>query len=554
MSAMGVRLSRPQQLDAEARTLGLQFARVLGTPLRVIDVENNHPVLSLSSSELSAPSLPCLSTADSPSLLSSSSTEGDSLSSCVPFPKKATDLPESTALKCSVKGEGESAETLTIFFIHGLGGRGGQFRHQIHFLSQRGCRCIAVDLPGHGESRLGVFDNSTFTQGHTRKILSTIFDYYISGTSPCFQTLDRSTVTDEGESSRTKTGSTNPSYTERDDDNGVKSKVWNVQGKSKQKGGGPGHRTSEGSSSITLRSHRRRAVIIGHSLGALHAMTLYADLQKEGRGNEVAGIVLICPRASYPSSRFQRFLISYIPAFILEFFRGFIKRRAQRMLFHPLTLLRNLSLVWNEDSVTRLNPMSVIVAIIKDLQTGLPTESMQEDIRTYRDDPSRPPVLLLCGEQDAVCPVEENASILYDELTGHRREKLAPPLLANTGDDGRIVKLTGSARSVVSEEKTKGEEQMRNEKSLRGVLRQAFYTIYRGIVKENSQASGTLPNSQENRNEIEKVKDQVLKKNELSPSTEVALEIIPKTGHNCMLEDPYTTNRVLWTFVKRVRE
>lgn len=175
-------------------------------------------------------------------------------------------------------------------------------------------------------------------------------------------------------------------------------------------------------------------------------------------------------------------------------------------------------------------------------------------IRIYRADPSRPPVLLLCGEEDAVCPVEENAVVLYDKLAGSGGSGLSP--LASTDAEGAEEKIVNpTARSLsMTEESAKGEEPTRNEKTLRGVLSQAFRMIYRGIVKEKSLMSETSPEGKENREEVEKIRKQVLKNNQKDSRSKVTLDIVPRTGHNCMLEDPYTTNRLIWNFVEQVRK
>ncbi|CEM09083.1 unnamed protein product [Vitrella brassicaformis CCMP3155] len=48
--------------------------------------------------------------------------------------------------------EGPEEAKMTVLFLHGMGGRAAQFKHQVDFLAERGLRVVAPDLPGAGES------------------------------------------------------------------------------------------------------------------------------------------------------------------------------------------------------------------------------------------------------------------------------------------------------------------------------------------------------------------------------------------------------------------
>nr|PIL96882.1 alpha/beta hydrolase family protein [Toxoplasma gondii COUG] len=473
---------RPRQLDDEALSLGLQYRQVLGIPIRVVEVDGSLPVTCLGFSEQTPRSVCCETPTPTPCSLCESPCHSR------PPAKDATSVPHHRMIDgAEVTLPHHEGLRTTVFFIHGLGGRAGQFRHQIHFLAQRGCRCIAVDLPGHGESRLVPYDSSMFTLDKSRKIVKTIFDE-MSNTRTC----KRVNGTDGGE------------------------KELGVRGS----------------------RLRRHAVVVGHSLGSLFALTLFADLEKEGRNAEVSGIVLIGALGAYPHTGVQRLLLSCIPAFVLELVRGLIKRQVQRQLYHPVTLQHNTRLVFAEDSVTRQNPMHVILSTLLDLQTSRPKKFLEEGIGAYHEVPQRPSILLLTGEKDAVCPMRDNAVLLKRELLGLSRASV-------------------KQRCHGAEERHGAKKQAPTDNKSRPHtwedLRELSETkVANGTEKPKQEVTHEHrlgPNDVPNRGATRK-SHTVESENDARPDVEV--DVIPCTGHNCMLEDPYTTNRMLWDFIKKV--
>ncbi|CDJ51861.1 hypothetical protein, conserved [Eimeria brunetti] len=129
-------------LAAESKFLGVQYASLGLHRFRVVALDAQGPM------QLLGPT-PAAATPLDPFLDSSSAPQEDIISRSEPLHSIYATYEE-------ISGEkGRKNDTnLTAFFLHGGGGRAGQFRHLLHFLAQRGIRCIAPDLPGHGLSRL----------------------------------------------------------------------------------------------------------------------------------------------------------------------------------------------------------------------------------------------------------------------------------------------------------------------------------------------------------------------------------------------------------------
>ncbi|CBZ54971.1 conserved hypothetical protein [Neospora caninum Liverpool] len=528
--------SRPRQLDEEAQSLGLQYGQVHGVPIRIVEVEGSGPVASLSPSQAPRDLLCETPSCGTPPL-------------CEPrchSPPRLQRAGAAQPQRCDAESTlpGHEGLRTTVFFIHGLGGRAGQFRHQIHFLAQRGCRCIAVDLPGHGESPVGGFDRGMVSLDRTREIVKAIFDA-MSDT----RTIERSSPVSTGsaaaevldatpERERGPTGA--ELHLETPGDCTRSSSLpggWHGEPNGRLASKNDGEPHGEDKSGVReVSKPRRRAVLIGHSLGALYALTLFADLAKEGRSAEVSGIVLIGALAAYPHTRVQH-LLPCMPAVILELLRGLIKRQVQRQLFHPSTLLQNARLVRAEDSVTRNNPMSVILSILRDLQTSRPSEFIEEGIRAYHEATQRPSILLLTGEEDVVCPMKDNAMVLKREFLGltcanvkqrtHGAEEIrgaqkhaetSKGAIPHSGADHTMLsEITVAHAPEETRHASKGGQSLGPNDATQGSASQQPHATEKGKATR--------------------------------PAVEV--EVVPCTGHNCMLEDPYTTNRIIWDFVKK---
>lgn len=324
-------------LAAESRPLGLQFASVGRWKLRVAALDCQGPLQLLGRS-----------------------------------PQTATPLAErlhSQHREAAKQPKGRlNGKGLTAFFVHGGGGRAGQFRHLLHFLSQRGVQCVAPDLPGHGVSRLAMGGSESVpvcSFEDTQIILKTTFDALAATRPAC----------NKGE-----------------------------------------------------KEERNRAVLVGHSFGSLHVLQLYGQLVAENRAEEVAGICLIGSDAAQRPKGKGVWLLLHLPLLLLQLFRGLIGRLAQRLLYCRETFVYNKVLLEQEREITSRNSFEVVLRILAELESGIARNRFQRAAATFRDSPRRPPVLLVYGEEDRLSPPASCAASLAAALgAGHLPSTLPSP-------------------------------------------------------------------------------------------------------------------------------
>lgn len=273
-------------LAAESRYLGLQFASVGRWKLRVVAVDCQGP-------------LPLL---------------GETPAAATPI--EHLPLKDNTAEKNLTRTNDRG---LTAFFVHGGGGRAGQFRHLIHFLAQRGVRCIAPDLPGHGVSRLpseSPEGASVCSLEDTQNIVKATFDA-LAGT------------TERGEG----------------------------------------------------KAPRRRAVLVGHSFGCLQVLRLYAQLAAENRAEEVAAVCLIGGDVAQRPPGKASWLMLRLPRVLLHLLRSVAGRISQRLLYCKETRVSNKHLLKQEQEITSRNPFETVLQILAHLQGGAAHKDFQKGTR-----------------------------------------------------------------------------------------------------------------------------------------------------------------------------
>jgi pimeloyl-ACP methyl ester carboxylesterase len=77
------------------------------------------------------------------------------------FLKKFIQLNISGGVEIAFLDEGNK-NNKTLFFVHGLASESDVWLQNIEYLLQHNFRCIAIDLPGHGDSEIGKFSYSVF--------------------------------------------------------------------------------------------------------------------------------------------------------------------------------------------------------------------------------------------------------------------------------------------------------------------------------------------------------------------------------------------------------
>lgn len=268
-------------LAIESRYLGVQFASVGPWKLRVVAIDCQGPLRLLGEQ-----------------------------------PEKATPLgsrPLSLEAERSSRRR-PSDKNLTAFFLHGGGGRAGQFRHQIHHLAQRGVRCIAADLPGHGLSILGPQgargDSAVCSVEQSQVILKATFDS-LAATHPAV-----------------------------------------YEGEKAEKG------------------PRRKAVLVAHSFGCLQALRLYQQLLEENREDEIAAICLIGGNSSQRLPGLSSWLLLHLPKLLLRVVRSFISVFAQRLLFSKESRIHNKRVLQHEAQIASRNPLDIILQVLQQLRSG----------------------------------------------------------------------------------------------------------------------------------------------------------------------------------------
>ncbi|OEH75041.1 alpha beta hydrolase family protein [Cyclospora cayetanensis] len=323
-----------EPLAAESRYLGVQFASVGPWKLRIVALDCQGPLRLLGET-----------------------------------PETATPLGSIPLLidEAAPRHQGADANdrSLTVFFIHGGGGRAGQFRHVIHFLSQRGIRCIAPDLPGHGLSRTASGAARRDPQGapvcpveDTQSIIKAVFDA-LAGTRK-----------DEKKASSTPHCGSPP----------------------------------------------RRAVLVGHSFGCLQVLRLYSQLSAENRETEVSGICLIGGDVARGPPGLAAWLFLYLPRLVLQLIRSLVGQVSQRLLYSGETRQKNRRLMDDEQQITSMNLLETVLEILAHLKGGEAHKEFQRAADAFRDKSHRPPVLLLYGEGDSVTPPAASAAALAAAL------------------------------------------------------------------------------------------------------------------------------------------
>ncbi|KAL8452688.1 hypothetical protein Emed_001252 [Eimeria media] len=404
-------------LAAESRFLGIQFASVGPWKLRVVAIDCGGPLELLGKTPETATPLVDRSVQDSSGVWTVQDTRR---------PNDNTGL--------------------VAFFVHGGGGRAGQFRHLIHYLAQRGVRCVAPDLPGHGVSQL------------------------LKGPSGAPQVCSR-----------------------EDAQNILKATFDALAGTRK---GGPSD-GAEGGPPRPLgapNNPQRRAVLIGHSFGSLQALRLYEQLEAEGRGGEVAALCLIAGDTAERVRGVASWLLLSLPRFVLKLLRSFLSSAVQRLLYCSDSRKQRKSMLEQERLITSTNSFDTVLQALADVRSGAAHKDFQAAAAAFRRSASRPPVLMLYGEEDAITPPASCAANMSAALGGG-------PLPAHLPRPSYL----GLPYSAVGGPPDEGD------------------------ASESSLVSPAA----------------------WAKSGAVTAVLVAHAGHNCMLEQPQATNQVVWDFVKQ---
>ncbi|KAL8274663.1 hypothetical protein Esti_001378 [Eimeria stiedai] len=329
-----------EPLAAESRFLGVQFASVGPWKLRVVALDCQGPLELLGKT-----------------------------------PETATPLGDSALASSGISTAQRSRhsndnEGLVAFFVHGGGGRAGQFRHLIHYLAQRGVRCVAPDLPGHGVSQL-LEGPSGAPQVCSREDAQNILK----------ATFDALAGTGRGGGQEPQ-GAPSPAFTQR------------------------------------------RAVLVGHSFGCLQVLRLYEQLEAEGRGDEVAALCLIAGDTAERRRGVASWLLLSLPRFVLELLRSFLSSAVQRMLYCGDSRKQRKAMLDQERSITARNSFDTVLQALADVRSGAAHELFQAAAAAFRRSRNRPSVLLLYGEEDAItppfsCAANVSAALGGDPLPAH---------------------------------------------------------------------------------------------------------------------------------------
>ncbi|KAL8446819.1 hypothetical protein Emag_004580 [Eimeria magna] len=288
-------------LAAESRFLGIQFASVGPWKLRVVTLDCQGPLELLGRTPETATPL----------------VDSALGSSCVSTPQGSRHPNDNTGL--------------VAFFVHGGGGRAGQFRHLIHYLAQRGVRCVAPDMPGHGVSQIlegPLGAPQVCSREDAQNILKATFDA-LAGT---------------------------------------------------RRGGPP--EESEGAPPLPRASGpppspQRRAVLIGHSFGCLQALRLYEQLEAEGRGDEVAALCLIAGDTAERVRGLASWLLLSLPRFVLKLLRSFLSSAVQRMLYCSDSRRKRKSMLEQERLITSMNSFDTVLQALVDVRSGAAHKDFQ---------------------------------------------------------------------------------------------------------------------------------------------------------------------------------
>ncbi|CDJ39752.1 hypothetical protein, conserved [Eimeria tenella] len=335
-------------LAAESKHLGLQFASVGPWKFRVVTLDSQGPLRLLGDTPESATAL-----------------DGAPIEAP---PPEAPPASKDASISSSKKG-------ISAFFVHGLCGRAGQFQHQLHYLAQRGVRCIAPDLPGHGLS--------TFSKGAPGAPGAP----GVPGAPRAWGPLGPPPAVCPLEDTEAIIKATFDSLA------GTRSKEEKPQGPQ----GPPGPQKPQGAP--------WGAVLVGHSSGCELVLELYRQLVAEGRGGEVKGICLIGGDAREGVKLDLGFcwLLLQLPRLLLQLLRWLLSLPSQRLLYGRETRKENPQLIQHEKLINAENPLNSILPILNWFKRGERRKEFLKAAAAYRDSSSRPPVLLLYGEEDSVC-------------------------------------------------------------------------------------------------------------------------------------------------------
>lgn len=207
-------------------------------------------------------------------------------------PETATPIESECFTNQTVFRKSKGDAQLTAYFLHGAGGRAGQFKHQIHFLAQRGIRCIAIDLPGHGVSPERLECEPPVSK-EAESIVKCIYDA-MAGT--------------------------------------------------------------RGTQVRAAHASSRRSLLIGHSFGFLQVLRLYEQLADEGRGQEVAGICLIGGDGRMKVCGTHLLMPSLASLILLHLLRFLTRRFLQRLQFSSETYKSNHRLLQQELQMAYIAP------------------------------------------------------------------------------------------------------------------------------------------------------------------------------------------------------
>ncbi|KAL8424635.1 hypothetical protein Efla_004258 [Eimeria flavescens] len=463
-------------LAEESRYLGVQFASVGPWKLRVVAIDCEGPLKLL----------------------------GDTAENAVPLGSASSAGLGQLAAAVAEKRPGDKG--LTAFFVHGGGGRAGQFKHLIHYFAQRGVRCIAPDLPGHGVSQAlkgPPGGPSVCSIEEAQTILKATFDS-LAGTAQQQQP------------------------------------------------------TAEAGGGGIPQKGRRRAILVGHSFGCLQALRLYAQLEAENRADEVAALCLLAADTAEPPLRGASWLLLSLPRFLVKLMRSFIGGIVQRLLYSRDTRRRRRDLLQHERQIAARNSLDAVAQILADINNGAAYKEFQGGESTVEYLLVSPhlhlrvfPLPFACWDdwglrvscssvhafecnRDAKLRNSETLFSFFSRARYAPSPSSRPPVLLVYGEEDSL-KAPGPSASAVAAALGGG-----------ALPLQLPSAAYLGLPYTATVARAAAAADEEDGSE-----EGLTSPHRWAQPGAVSAVLVGHAGHNVMLEQPQETNRLVWDFVKQ---